>query len=126
MDKFTNEQYKFQVHAILKDIFLTDMSYDGKIARLGTYAEIIVRKMLNIPIKEKMTIGGPEVIKKIQGMPYFDERKIVFDTINEFGSERTHTEREAEETEDKFELVSKDNFYQMNDSLLELMAFFVY
>lgn len=123
MDKFANEQYRFQVSAILKDVFLTDMSYDGKIARLRTYAEIIVRKMLNIPIKEKMTICGPKVITKIKGMPYYDERKIVFDTINEFGSARTHTEREAEETEDKFEIVSKDNFDQMNDSLLDLMAF---
>lgn len=123
MDKFANEQYKFQVHAILKDVFLSDMSYDGKIARLRTYTEIIVRKMLDIPIKERMTMGGPTVIKKIQGMPYFDERKTVFDTINKFGSERTHTEREAEETEDKFEVVSKDNFDQMNDSVLDLMAF---
>lgn len=62
-------------------------------------------------------------MKKIQGMPYFDERKVVFDAINEFGSARTHTEREAEETEDQFEAVSKDNFDKMNDSLLDLMAF---
>lgn len=123
MNKFANEQYRFQVNAILKDVFLTDMSYDGKISRLRTYAEIIIRKMLDIPIKEKMTICGPKVIAKIQRMPYFDERKIVFDTINKFGTARIHTEREAEETEDKFQVVSKDNFEQMNDSLLDLMAF---
>lgn len=58
MDKFVNEQYRFQVHAIVKDVFRSDMSYDGKIARLRTYAEIIIRRMLNISIKEKMTIGA--------------------------------------------------------------------
>lgn len=123
MEKFSNKQYKYQVYVLMKDIFESNMSYDGKITRIRTYSEIVIRKMLGIPQTEKMTIGGKKVKKLIEKLPYHSDRKRVFDSINKPGTGRTHTERKVEESEEEFEKASKEQFDEIYDALLNLMAF---
>lgn len=53
MTYFNNEEYQTLVSDLIGDIFYTSTSYRGKISTLRQYAEIIVRKILDIILKEK-------------------------------------------------------------------------
>lgn len=51
---------------LIGDIFYTDTSFRGKISTVRQYAEVIVRKILDMVPNEYMTLGWNEIDQKIK------------------------------------------------------------
>lgn len=71
MTYFNNEEYQTLVSDLIGDIFYTSTSYRGKISTLRQYAEIIVRKILDIDPKREITLGDEEIRKRIRKLPNY-------------------------------------------------------
>ena len=56
MKNFNNEAYKYLASDLIGDIFYAETSYRGKISEVRQYAEVIVRKILDIDPDEKVTL----------------------------------------------------------------------
>lgn len=61
---FVNKNYEGIVKDIIGDTFYVDTSYRGKLAKLRQFAEIVVRKLLDIDPSEQVTIGNEISLKK--------------------------------------------------------------
>lgn len=61
MIHFNNEEYQILASDLIGDIFYTSTSYRGKISTLRQYAEIIVRKILDIAPEKEITLGDEEI-----------------------------------------------------------------
>lgn len=64
MKKFNNEQYQILVKDLMGDIFYSETSNRNKIATIRQYAEVLVRKILDIDPCKKITIGEKEIFGK--------------------------------------------------------------
>lgn len=115
MDKFNNEVYKALVNDIINDAFyLNGASRRGTIAKIRQYAEVIVRRILNIPKKAKVTLGDEKIMVRIkaQNNPLLLN---AIKNINRIGSKCTHTQLTREITEEDVKVVI--------DSLFNLYAY---
>lgn len=66
MTQFSNDIYKQRVEDFINDAFyVKNLSNSGKIAIIRSYAEIVVRRILDFPVKEQLTLGDREVVKKL-------------------------------------------------------------
>lgn len=106
-----SEFYSARIKNSINDAFYAEgVSWEGKIRTLRTYAEIIVRFILNKP-EEYLTLGKKEKeLKKIS-----DNNELLMDSISkisEYGNNTTHTEKITEATEDDFDNVV-DSIYGM-------------
>ena len=105
MKQFNNSEYEAMVKDFLGDTFYTETSYRGKIATLRSCAEVIVRKLLDLKPKQKMTLGNFKIEKKIKELPNIPNSDIVLNAIgiiNSTGSDYTHTQKTNEATKDEF------------------------
>lgn len=67
MTKFNNEVYEALVNDLINDAFyLEGASRRGTIAKIRQYAEVIVRRILNIPKADKVTLGNKKIISRIE------------------------------------------------------------
>lgn len=57
MTQFNNEEYQSLVNDLIGDIFYTEISFRGKISIVRQYAEVIVKKILDIVPNEHLTLG---------------------------------------------------------------------
>ena len=117
MKNFNNSQYEAMVKDFIGDTFYEETSYRGKIATLRSYAEVVVRKLLDLNPNAKMTLGKPIITDKINELK---NNKFILDaikTINADGSNYTHTQMTNE--------VSKNEFDNMVDKLLDLLSVFL-
>jgi len=115
VDKFNNEVYKALVNDIINDAFyLNGASRRGTIAKIRQYAEVIVRRILNIPKKAKVTLGDEKIMVRIkaQNNPLLLN---AIKNINRIGSKCTHTQLTREITEEDVKVVI--------DSLFNLYAY---
>lgn len=114
MRQFNNSEYEAMVKDFLGDTFYKDTSYRGKIATLRSYAEVIVRKLLNLEPNAKMTLGQKDIKEKISLLSNSNliSKSIVL--INTDGSNYTHTQKTNE--------VSKDEFDNVVDSVMDLLS----
>ena len=65
MKKFDNEKYQILAKDLMGDIFYLATSNRNKIATIRRYAEVIVRKILDIDPSKKITLGANEISKKL-------------------------------------------------------------
>lgn len=115
MKKFDNEKYQILAKDLMGDIFYSETSYRNKIATIRQYAEVIVRKILDInPIKQ-ITIGANEISKKIDALNNSEFLKEALDNIKQDGNKFTHTEY--------LENVTSDEFDKIVDKLLDMLSF---
>ncbi|QHQ63401.1 hypothetical protein Ana3638_23660 [Anaerocolumna sedimenticola] len=115
MTKFNNEAYEALVNDLINDAFyLEGASRRGTIAKIRQYAEVIVRRILNLPKKTKVTLGDERIISKIKEK---DNPLLLnsIKTINKMGSKCTHTQFTREITEEEVKTVI--------DSLFNLYAY---
>ena len=66
MKKFDNEKYQILAKDLMGDIFYSETSNRNKIATIRQYAEVIVRKILDIDSSEKVTVGAKKISEKIE------------------------------------------------------------
>lgn len=115
MNDFNNEMYQNLVTDLLGDAFYTETSYREKISIIRTYAEIVIRKLLNIDSSQKITLGKPEISRKIHALPNHEYIEEAIEIIREKGNKATHTQCLDTFTSNDFETVV--------DSLFDLFAF---
>ncbi|SUN77202.1 hypothetical protein [Streptococcus macacae] len=67
MEKFNNEVYQSLTSDLIGDIFYLDgRSNRGKVSSIRQYTEIIIRRILNYPQKDRLTIGNRKIQSKIK------------------------------------------------------------
>ena len=115
MKKFDNEKYQILAKDLMGDIFYSETSNRNKIATIRQYAEVIVRKILDISPSKKMTIGANEISKKIDALNNSEFLKEALDNIKQDGNKFTHTEY--------LEEVTSDEFDKIVDKLLDMLSF---
>lgn len=115
MTKFNNEAYESLVNDLINDAFyLEGASRRGTIAKIRQYAEVIVRRILSLPKKVKVTLGDERIISGIEEK----NNPILLNAIkaiNKMGSKCTHTQFTREITEEDVKTVI--------DSLFNLYAY---
>ena len=111
MKKFNNEQYQILVKDLMGDIFYSETSNRNKIATIRQYAEVLVRKILDIDPCKKITIGEKEILEKIDNK--FLKNNL--ENIRTKGNDSTHTKYLKE-------ITSKD-LNETLDSLLNILSF---
>lgn len=100
MNNFNNEVYSALVNDLINDAFyLEGASRRGTIAKIRQYAEVIVRKILDLPPKTRVELGDGKLKHQIE------ERNnplllTAVKEINSIGSKCTHTQLIKEITED--------------------------
>lgn len=115
MAEFNNEAYETLVNDLINDAFyLKGASRRGTIAKTRQYAEVVVRKILNLPKKTTVTLGNERIISKIKAKNNLLLLNAIR-TINRMGSKCTHTQLTREITEEDIKTVK--------DSLLNLYAY---
>lgn len=116
MKKFNNEVYQSLASDLIGDIFYLDgRSNRGKIASIRQYTEIIVRRILNYPQKDKLTIGNKKIQSRIKS---YSANSLLQDSIKVIlsdGNARTHTQVVESPTDKDVEKVL--------DALFNLYAF---
>lgn len=115
MKKFNNEKYQILVKDLMGDIFYLETSNRNKIATIRRYAEVIVRKILDIDPDKRMTIGEKDISKKIDGLNNSKFLKEALENIRQEGNKFAHTEY--------LEDVTSDEFYKIEDKLFDMLSF---
>lgn len=64
--KFRNEVYSELVSDLILDTYYIERPNIGKVASIRQYAEVIVRKILDLPESEKVTLGDRGVVEKLK------------------------------------------------------------
>lgn len=117
MNNFNNESYHALVNDLVNDAFyLEGASRRGTIARIRQYAEVIVRKILDLPQNETVELGNGKLLHKIKEM----NNPLLLNAvkaINKIGSECTHTKSTRVITEDDVDNALK-NLFNLYASLL--------
>lgn len=106
-----SELYSARIKNTINDAFYAEgVSWEGKIRTLRTYAEFIVRFILNKP-KEHLMLGKKE--KELKQISNNNELFMKsFSKILEYGNKNTHTEKLIDATEEDFNVVV-DSIYGM-------------
>lgn len=115
MKNFDNEKYQILVKDLMGDIFYSNTSNRNKIATIRQYAEVIMRKILDIDPSKKMTIGANEISKKIDNLNNSKFLKEALENIKQYGNKFTHTEY--------LEEVTSNEFNKIVDKLLDMLSF---
>lgn len=92
--KFENQVYEDLARDLINDAFyLESRSNRGKIATIRQYAEVVIRKLLDLPQGEKVTLGDFDIIKKLKNKTSHDEQIIkAVRTLQQLGNKCTHTD----------------------------------
>lgn len=102
MTHFNNEEYQTLASDLIGDIFYTSTSYRGKISTLRQYAEIVVRKILDIDPQKEITLGDEEIRKSIQKLPDYKIVEHAVKRLKKKGNKTTHTQYRGEVTAEEF------------------------
>jgi hypothetical protein len=117
MLNFNNHAYDAMVQDLLNDAFyVTDRSFRGKASTLRQYAEIVVRKLLDIPDGQRLSLGSPTTKNALKAKSNGDPLLISsVEKINTIGSKFTHTE--------ELNSASEQDVHEMVLALLNLYSY---
>lgn len=115
MIHFNNEEYQILASDLIGDIFYTSTSYRGKISTLRQYAEIIVRKILDIVPQKEITLGDEEIRKNIRMLPNYKVVEKAVNKLKKKGNKTTHTKYRGEVTAEEFNIAI--------DGLFDLLSY---
>lgn len=115
MSNFNNDAYQSLVTDIIGDTFYKDTSLSGKISFVRKYAEVIIRKILDISPSDAVTLGASNIQKKLKVLPNHNFIETAVDTIRGKGNQSTHTQHlQGFEAED---------FDDVIDALFDMLSF---
>ena len=121
MNIFSNADYISVIEGLVNDAFyIEELTIRGKISTIRTYAEIVVRRILNYPKSKHLTLGQNDVKKQLKDKN--DPRLITaVELINNLGSRYIHTEYIDNSVDSKRELnnVLDSLFYLYSYMLIE-------
>lgn len=105
---FNNQNYEVLVKDLIHDISYANTSNRGKISTIRQYAEVCIRKILDIPQEEEITLGKKTIQDKIKGLNL--QTNLLANSIKEiqkFGNNCTHTQFIEEVSKKDVENISK-------------------
>lgn len=114
MTNFNNQTYeKIVTDVISMFAYIENQPNSGKRMAIRRYAEVVVRRLLDIPSNKGVTLGNKKITKS-----EFYNNNILFsesvDYIQKYGSESIHTNFLGEESDEKVK--------EIMDKLLNLLA----
>lgn len=118
--RFRNEAYNDLVKDLILDAFYIDRPNRGKIASIRQYAEVIVRKILDISESDKVTLGDRTIVNKLKEVS--DDNQLLMTSVNTIrfdGNNCTHTQETRPITEQDL-LNCIDSLFNMYASLFVL------
>lgn len=94
MTEFDLEKYKEGINDLLNDIFYLDgHSFRGKISDIRIYSEFIVRKLLEIPGDEYLTLGNSNIKSKLKEVSSNDKFLMeTVDSLKKIGNNTSHSQ----------------------------------
>lgn len=110
---FNRHKYDDMISDEIHDAFYSDQSLRGRIASLRAYAEIVVRKILDIDESEQITLGNHKIRERLE-----QKNPLLYDKVNKIrltGNDGTHTQHINKFTENQFN--------DMRDALFWLYAY---
>jgi len=114
--KFRNEAYSELVSDLINDAFyIESRSKRGTISTIRQYAEVIVRKILDLSDEDKVTLGDHRIIKQLKVVS--DNNPLLMSSIENIrliGNDCTHTQSLLS--------ISDDDVSKSVDSLFNLYA----
>jgi len=117
MNGFNEESYKSMVNDLINDIFYNETGSDrGKISTIRQYAEVIVRKILNLSHTEYVTLGKREIVNELKRVS--SNNFLLMDSLNKlriWGNDTTHTQYINE--------VGQEELEECKSSLINLYAY---
>ncbi len=117
MSEFKNQTFNELVQDLINDAFyLEDRSPRGKISTIRQYAEVIVRRILNVSNDEFVTLGSRKILDKIKEET--NNNKFLLESLEnicKLGNECTHTQSTG--------IISKDDVKEVIDNLFNLYAY---
>lgn len=114
--KYTDEAYKEVIAVVVSDIHYSNASYTSKIANIRRYSEIIIRRLLGYDTDKQLTLGHYVTQDKLRKKGFTE--KLLIDaiaSINEEGSDRTHTQ--------VIPVATKEEYENAVSSLFDLYAY---
>lgn len=115
MNIFTNKDYQPLADEIIKDSFYADNSYAGKIAAERRFAELIVRKVLNLPLGSQMMLGEKQIRNRIALLPHHVFLENAIRGLKLYGNVNSHTYGTTSATE--------SDYNKATESLLDMYAY---
>lgn len=119
MEKFNNKTYEALAKDLINDAFyLEQRSRRGTIATIRQYSEIIVRRVLDLPCEDFVTIGNKNILKELEKRS--NNNLFLLDSLKRIcamGNKSTHTQEVAEITEDDLKEII-DNLFNLYSYLL--------
>lgn len=118
--KFKNQVYEDLVKDLINDSFyIESRSNRGRISTVRQYSEIVIRKLLDLPQGEKVTLGDFDIIKKLKSVSS-DNNLLIKSVrkIQKLGNKCTHTENPKP--------ISNDDVNSAINALFDLYASLFY
>ncbi|HBC3855481.1 TPA: hypothetical protein KD866_000840 [Vibrio parahaemolyticus] len=114
--KFKNQVYEDLVRDLISDAFyLESRSNRGKISTIRQYAEVVIRKLLDLSQKEKVTLGEFGIIKQLEHKTSNDQMIMkAIRKLQKLGNKCTHTQN--------INPISDDDVKAAIDALFNLYA----
>ena len=92
MSNFNNNAYQSLVTDLIGDTFYKDISVSGRISFIRKYAEVVIRKILDIDPNKKVTLGAKNIRNRIKNLPNHEFVEAAIETIRGKGNQSTHTQ----------------------------------
>ena len=115
MSNFNNNEYQILVEDIIGDTFYKDISLSGKISFIRKYAEVIIRKILDINPSQAVTLGASNIQSRLERLPNHEFIEIAVETIRGKGDQSIHTQH--------LEGFAPEDFDKVIDALFDMLSF---
>ncbi len=115
MSNFNNNEYQSLVADIIGDTFYKDTSLSGKISFVRKYAEVIIRKILDISPSQAVTLGASNIQMKLKALPNHEFIETAIETIRGKGNQSIHTQHLGS--------FKSEDFDKVIDALFDMLSF---
>ena len=117
MENFNNETYEALVKDLINDAFYLDQrSRRGTIATIRQYSEVIVRRILDLPCTDYVTLGNKKILAELEKRS--NKNPMLIDSLNTIctlGNRSTHTQDISD--------IKDEDIKEIIDSLFKLYAY---
>ena len=92
MSNFNNNSYQSLVADLIGDTFYKDTSVSGRISFVRKYAEVVIRKILDIDPNKAVTLGAKNIQNRIKNLPNHEFIEAAVETVRGKENQSTHTQ----------------------------------
>ena len=115
MSNFNNIEYQSLVTDLIGDTFYKDTSVSGRISFVRKYAEVVIRKILDIDPNKAVTLGAKNIQKRIKKLPNHEFIETAVEIIRGKGNQSTHTQY--------LEGFDEEDFDNVVDGLFDMLSY---